>query len=178
MSRSTDDVYPLSLLWLVRSESGYPGLIGFEHTMVRGRMPPQSILKSRQPGIFYRLGSIGLRMKIAGMVAAVVVGLGLTVSLVVRSNLTRVLDQGLATHALTIARAVASHHEDAMSFQAGVSSDQLIRAMVDTDPQALYAIVQESDGSVMVKTARPEAPAERLSGVPLPAGNPSCSAAT
>jgi signal transduction histidine kinase len=145
--------------------------------MVRSRMPPQSILKARQPGIFHRLGSIGLRMKIAGMVAAVVVGLGLTVSLVVRSNLTRVLDQGLETHALTIARAVASHHEDAMSFQAGVSSDQLIRAMVDTDPQALYAIVQESDGSVMVKTARPEAPAERLLGVPLPAGTASSAGA-
>ena len=133
--------------------------------MVRRRMLPPSIVKARIQGVFHRIGSVGLRAKIAGMVAAVVVGLGLTVSLVVRSNLTRVLERGLETHALSVARAVASHFEDTMTDRAGVPSHRLIQAMVDTDPEGLYAIVQESGGSVLVEAARPEAPIERLSGV-------------
>ena len=111
------------------------------------------------------------------MVAAVVVSLGLTTSLVVRSNVARILERTLEAHASSVARAVASHHEDTMSAQGGVPSDRLIQAMVDTDPEGLYAIVQESDGSVTVLASRPEAPPERLSGVPIPSGSPPASRA-
>ncbi len=113
----------------------------------------------------------------AGMVAAVVVGLGLTTSLVVRSNVARILERALEAHALSVARAVASHHEDAMTAQDGIRSDRLIQAMVDTDPEGLYAVVQDGGGSIMVKAARPEAPAERLTGVVIPLGTPSSSGA-
>lgn len=145
--------------------------------MVRSRMPPPATARARIQRFFHRLGSIGLRAKIAAMVAAVVVSLGLTASLVVRSDLTRVLERGLETHALSVARAVASHHEDSMSTQAGVPSHRLIQAMVDTDPEGLYAIVQEGDGSVLVEVARPEAPSERLSDVSFPSGTASSSGA-
>ncbi|HSB88989.1 MAG TPA: GAF domain-containing protein [Anaerolineales bacterium] len=118
-----------------------------------------------------------MRAKIAGMVAAVVVGLGLTTSLVVRSNVARILERTLEAHASSVARAVASHHEDTMSPQGGPSSDRLIQAMVDTDPEGLYAIIQEGDGTVMVQASRPEAPPERLSGVSIPAGSPPVSGA-
>lgn len=138
--------------------------------MVRSQMPSQPVGQSRMLRFFHRFGSIGLRAKIAGMVAAVVLGLGLTVSLIVLHNFTSVLKRGLEMHALTVARAVASHHADSMGTQDGVSSHRLLQAMVDTDTQALYAVIQRGDGSILVEAARPGAPSERLLGVPLPPG--------
>src|SRR3989304_4786920 len=135
MSSSTDDVYPLSLLSSIDGELGDHGPIDFEPTMVQGLMPSPLVVKVRIQAFFHRVGSVGLRAKIAGMVPAVVVGLGLTGSLVVRSNLTRVLERNLEAHAGSVAHAVAPHHEDAMSAQTGVPSHRLIQAMVDTDPE-------------------------------------------
>src|SRR3972149_1617539 len=182
MSWSTDDVYALCAYLVTVGELAHSGLDGFEHTldgfehtMVGSLIPPPPVARTRIEAFFHRVGSIGLRAKIAGMVAAVVVGLGLTASLVVRSNLTRVLERSLETHALSVARAVASHHLDAISAAAGLRSHQLIQSMVDTDPEGLYALIQESDGSVLVEAARSEAPPERLSGGPLPARTASSS---
>ncbi len=114
-----------------------------------------------------RITAVSLRVKIAGMVTWVVLAVGLTASLVVRANLADSLSRRLDTHALTVARAVAAYHADAMSGNIALTSHRLIAAMVESDPEMLYAVVYDGDGRVVVQVTQPGVPQEIL-----PAGQP------
>lgn len=121
----------------------------------------------RIKGLWRRVLSVGLRTKIAGIVAAVVVALSLGGFFVLRANLSGVLERRLEAHALTVAMAVASHYADASHLESTETSHDLIQAMVDTDPEVLYAIVQDANGEVQIQASRSGAPQERLGAIPL-----------
>lgn len=109
-----------------------------------------------------RLTAVSLRTKIAGMVAGPVLILGLTATLGVRASLEEILSRRLEAHALTVARAVATHHVDALAAGAGVVSQQMVEAMVSSDPEVVYASVYSADGRLLVQATRTGAPPERL----------------
>lgn len=118
--------------------------------------------------LWRRALSVGVRTKIAGIVAAVVVALSLVGITIMRANLSGVLERRLDSHALTVAMAVASHYADASHLESTKTSHDLIQAMVDTDPEVLYAVVQDASGRVDIQATRSTAPKERLGGIPIP----------
>jgi signal transduction histidine kinase len=116
--------------------------------------------------LWRRLGRASLRSKIAGLVALAVLAMGLTTLLVVHAYVAASLRHALDLRAGTFARITAAHHADAMAAGQHELSHQAIMAMVQDDGDALYAVVEDAAGDVMLEAVRAGAPPDAVLGRP------------
>lgn len=120
-----------------------------------------------------RATAVSLRVKIAGLVASMVLVLGLVTWLVVHANVRSILSQRLDAHALSVAQGIAAHYTDAVTDGSPADTNRLIATTMAHDSELLYVIVRGADGRLLSRVARPEAPAELLAGGrPLGGGEP------
>src|SRR3972149_1164761 len=97
-------------------------------------------------------GGVTIRTKIMGIVLAMVLLLGFSVTVVVRVYLTHILEEQLAQRSISIARDLAAHSTDLMLTNNTFALFELLRDTVENNEDVRYAFVLDQRGNVVVST--------------------------
>src|SRR3972149_456045 len=93
-----------------------------------------------------------IRTKIMGIVLAMVLLLGFSVTVVVRVYLTHILEEQLAQRSISIARDLAARSTDLMLTNNTFALFELLRDTVENNEDVRYAFVLDQRGNVVVST--------------------------
>lgn len=108
------------------------------------------------------VGAVSVRTKILGMVLALVVLLGVGVTLQVRGTLVYVMVENLREQSISIARDVAARSADPILINDLFTLQQLLRDTQTNNPDVRYAFVLDSQGHVLASTFEQGFPLELL----------------
>lgn len=112
---------------------------------------------------FWRFaGAFSVRTKIMGIVLALVVLLGVGITVQVRGVLTQALEQRLQEQSISVARDVAARATDLILINDLFSLHQLLVETQVNNPDVRYAFVLDANGTVLAHTFGPGFPRELL----------------
>ncbi len=114
-----------------------------------------------------RLAGVSIGAKILGMVAGVVVLLGLAVTQQVRARLQAELSDSLEARGIAIARDLAARSADSVLTENTFALHQLIRDTLENNPDVRYAFVLGPDGQVLVHSFGQRVPPDLLTVNPV-----------
>jgi signal transduction histidine kinase len=112
--------------------------------------------------LFRLVTGISITAKIIGMVAGVILALGLGVILQVRTRLQRELSANLETRGVAIARYMATRSTDLLLTDNDFSLYQLIRDTLENNPDVRYALILDAGGNVVVHSFNQSVPPDLL----------------
>ncbi len=117
---------------------------------------------------FWRFaGAFSVRTKIMGIVLALVVLLGVGITVQVRGVLRQALEQRLQEQSISVARDVAARATDMILINDLFSLHQLLVETQVNNPDVRYAFVTATDGTVLAHTFGPGFPADLLGVNPV-----------
>jgi len=117
---------------------------------------------------FWRFaGSFSVRTKILGIVLALVLLLGVGVTVQVRGVLAQALEQRLQEQSVSVARDVAARATDMILINDLFSLHQLLVETQVNNPDVRYAFVTAPDGAVLAHTFGPGFPPDLLAANPV-----------
>lgn len=117
---------------------------------------------------FWRFaGSFSVRTKIMGIVLALVVLLGVGITVQVRGVLRLALEQRLQEQSISVARDVAARATDMILINDLFSLHQLLIETQINNPDVLYAFVADNNGVILAHTFGPGFPAGLLEANPV-----------
>lgn len=108
------------------------------------------------------VGAVNIRIKIMGIVLGLVVLMGVTVTLQVRANLIRTLDQLLEEQSVSIGRDVAARSTDLILINNLYGLHQLLEDTRTNNPNVRYAFITDAQNHILVHTFGDGFPAELL----------------
>ncbi len=108
------------------------------------------------------IGAVNIRIKIMGIVLGLVVLMGVTVTLQVRANLIRTLDQLLEEQSVSIGRDVAARSTDLILINNLYGLHQLLEDTRTNNPNVRYAFIVDPQNHILVHTFGDGFPAELL----------------
>jgi signal transduction histidine kinase len=114
------------------------------------------------PRVWELIGGVSLRVKILGMVLALVLVLGSGVTLQVRSMLTRTLLTQLQEESVSLGRDLAARSTDPLLINDLYSILQLLRETRLNNPDVRYAFILDADGRVIAHTFSGGFPADLI----------------
>lgn len=97
-------------------------------------------------------GAVNIRVKMLGIVLALVLLLGLTVTAQVRAMLTQAMDAQLEEQAVSVARDVAARATDLILINNAYALYQLLQDTKANNPNVRYAFIVAPDGQVLAHT--------------------------
>ena len=97
-------------------------------------------------------GAVNIRVKMLGIVLALVLLLGLTVTAQVRAMLTQAMDAQLEEQAVSVARDVAARATDLILINTAYALYQLLQDTKANNPNVRYAFIVAPDGQVLAHT--------------------------
>lgn len=116
------------------------------------------------------VGGVSIRIKILGIVMAMVIIPGLVVTVQVRSMLTRTLREQLHQQGVAVARDVAARSTDLILINDLYGLNRLLRDTRAHNPDVRYIFLVTADGEVLAHTFSQGFPRDLLSAHPLPVG--------
>lgn len=117
--------------------------------------------------LLHRLTAVSVRAKILGMVAGIVLLLGLGVTLQVRARLQAELSASLETRGIAITRDLGVRAADLILTENTFALYQLIRDTLETNPDVRYVFVITTDGEVLAHSFEQSVPPDLLRVNPL-----------
>jgi signal transduction histidine kinase len=117
--------------------------------------------------LLHRLTAVSVRTKILGMVAGIVLLLGLGVTLQVRARLQAELSASLETRGLAITRDLGVRAADLILTENTFALYQLIRDTLETNPDVRYVFVLTAEGGVLAHSFEQSVPPDLLRVNPL-----------
>ncbi|RME81634.1 MAG: HAMP domain-containing protein [Caldilineae bacterium] len=115
---------------------------------------------------------VSIRYKLLGMVLAVILVLGVAVTLQVRNRLARDLAQELETRGIAIARDLSDDAEELILTQNIFGLYQELRKGLENNPDVRYVFVLDSGGHVLAHSFPRAVPLDLIGVNPLPSGQP------
>jgi signal transduction histidine kinase len=97
-------------------------------------------------------GAANIRVKIMGIVLGLVILMGLTVTLQVRANLVRTLDELLQEQSISIGRDLAARSTDLILVNNLYGLHQLLKDTLANNPNVRYAFITDADNHVLATT--------------------------
>lgn len=122
--------------------------------------------------LFRRLTSVSIHTKILGMVAGVVLLLGLGVTLLVRAQLQAELSASLEARGIAIAGDLSARSADLILTENTFALYQLIRDTLENNPDVRYAFVLDPAGRALVHSFGQGVPPDLLTVNPVNGGGP------
>ncbi|MBK8988719.1 MAG: HAMP domain-containing protein [Chloroflexi bacterium] len=117
---------------------------------------------------FWRFaGSFSVRTKIMGIVLALVLLLGVGITLQVRGVLRQALEQRLQDQSISVARDVAARATDMILINDLFALHQLLIETQVNNPDVRYAFVAANDGTILAHTFGPGFPSDLLAANPV-----------
>ncbi len=116
---------------------------------------------------FRRVTAVSVRAKILGMVAGVVLLLGLAVTLQVRARLQADLSASLEERGAAITRDLAARSADLILTENTFALYQLIRDTLENNPDVRYVFMLNTDGQVLVHSFDQRVPPDLLGVNPV-----------
>lgn len=98
------------------------------------------------------IGAVNIRIKIMGIVLGLVVLMGVTVTLQVRANLIRTLDQLLEEQSISIGRDLAARSTDLILINNLYGLHQLLEDTRTNNPNVSYAFIVDPQNHILVHT--------------------------
>ncbi|MBE2272266.1 MAG: HAMP domain-containing protein [Anaerolinea sp.] len=98
------------------------------------------------------IGAVNIRIKIMGIVLGLVILMGVTVTLQVRANLIRTLDQLLEEQSVSIGRDVAARSTDLILINNLYGLHQLLEDTRTNNPNVRYAFIVDPQNHILVHT--------------------------
>ncbi len=117
-------------------------------------------LKRRWPAIWRVIGGVSLRVKIVGLVLAMIGLLGLGLAWQVRVAMRGLLASELQRRGISVAEHLARGSRDSLAGGETAVPGQLVRATVEENEDVLYAVIVDAAGDVV--SEYPEGTAGRL----------------
>ncbi len=122
--------------------------------------------------LWRRVTGISIRYKLLGMVLAVILLLGLAITVQVQSQLARDLRQSLEERAITLARDLGEDATDLILTQNIFGLYQELRATLETNPDVRYVFILDAQGQVIAHSFPNRLPPDLLGVNLLPSGQP------
>lgn len=98
------------------------------------------------------IGAVNVRIKIMGIVVGLVILMGVTVTLQVRANLIRALDELLQEQSISIGRDLAARSTDLILINNLYGLHQLLEDTRTNNPHVRYAFITDVENHVLVHT--------------------------
>jgi signal transduction histidine kinase len=117
--------------------------------------------------VIRRITGVSMRTKILGMVAGVVLLLGLAVTLQVRARLEADLGASLEERGIAIARDLAARSADLILTENTFALHQLLRDTIENNPDVRYVFMLDTNGNVLVQSFGQSVPRDLLSLNPV-----------
>jgi signal transduction histidine kinase len=116
--------------------------------MKQGRVTNQSLAEI----LWGVVGSVSVRVKIAGIILGLVFLLGASITLVVRSSLQQAMVHELEARAISVANDLANRSTDLILINNLYALQQLIRETQNNHPDIRYIFILDDHGQVLVHT--------------------------